>query len=169
MLGFTFFDQSANPAICRPPYLAVGRGVTKKGLTYAKNHLTCPVSSYHHQTPHHPDRTGSAIMSKRTAPKSLHQGFSWSPDHHQNQEAAELYALTKDVCHGIQLSIDLAHFSTMDRNSDTTPVLNIADTETLLRFTLTLSQMLGSIAELRIDQLDRSAINWTEPDAKAAS
>ena len=108
-------------------------------------------------------------MSKPTPPTSLHQAFSWLPDHHQNAEAAEFYALTKDVCQGIQLSIDLAHFSTMDRDSDTTPVLNIADTETLLRFALTSSQMLGRIAELRIDQLDRSAIKRTEPDGKAAS
>ncbi|MDY7548361.1 hypothetical protein RGU75_19285 [Glaciimonas sp. CA11.2] len=88
-----------------------------------------------------------------TSPESLHQPFSWLPEHHKNEEAAEFYALTKDVCQGIQTCIDLAHFSNMDRDTDTTPMLNIADTETLLRFALTSSHMLARFAELPIDKL----------------
>ncbi|MDY7549016.1 hypothetical protein QN360_16955 [Glaciimonas sp. CA11.2] len=50
----------------------------------------------------------------------------------------------------------------MVRDSDTTSALNIADTETLLRFALTSAQMLARIAELRIDKLGDGASKLTE-------
>lgn len=80
-------------------------------------------------------------MSKPTAatsaPDALHQPFSWLPREYKTDESAQFYALTMDVCQGIQTCIDLAHFSTMDRDSDTTPMLNIVDTDRLFRLALT--------------------------------
>ncbi|QRX82019.1 hypothetical protein [Glaciimonas sp. PAMC28666] len=91
-------------------------------------------------------------------PKALHQPFSWLPAHHQLNASAQFYALTKDVCQGIQTCVDLAHFSVMDRGSDTTPVLNIEDTDRLLRLAVTSSRMLAQIAAVHIDGLDDRAI-----------
>ena len=92
--------------------------------------------------------------SSSTPPESLHQAFSWLPLHHRNEPTAEFYAMTKDVSEGIQTCIELIHFSMMDRDSgDTTPLLNIGDTERLLRLAGTSSQMLAEAAAMRIDRL----------------
>ncbi|MDY7547890.1 hypothetical protein RGU75_16840 [Glaciimonas sp. CA11.2] len=94
--------------------------------------------------------------SSSTEPESLHQAFSWLPTHHRNEPTAEFYALAKDVCLGIQTCIELVHFSMMDRDSgDARPLLNIRDTERLLRLAGTSSQMLAEAAALRIDGLNR--------------
>ena len=92
--------------------------------------------------------------SSSTEPTSLHQPFSWLPEHHQSNECAQFFALTKDISQGIQTCVDLAHFSTMDRDSDTIPMLNIADTERLLRMAVTSAQMLAQIAATHIDRLE---------------
>ncbi|QRX80848.1 hypothetical protein [Glaciimonas sp. PAMC28666] len=86
-------------------------------------------------------------------PDALHQSFSWLPDEYKTDPAAQFYAMTKDICHGIQTCVDLAHFSTMDRDNDTIPMLNISDTDRLLRLALTSAQMLGDRAADRIDDL----------------
>ncbi|QRX82370.1 hypothetical protein [Glaciimonas sp. PAMC28666] len=88
-----------------------------------------------------------------TAPDSLHQAFSWVPSTHKNEEVAEFYALTKDICRGLQTCVEIAHFSTMDRDSETTPMLNVEDTDRLLRLVATSSKMLAEAAEARIDNL----------------
>lgn len=90
-------------------------------------------------------------------PEALHQPFSWLPARHQSNEHAQFYAMTKDVCEGIQTCVDLAHFSIMDRDGDTTPMLNRDDTDRLLRLAITSSQMLAHIASMRIDGLDACA------------
>ncbi|QRX81583.1 hypothetical protein [Glaciimonas sp. PAMC28666] len=98
--------------------------------------------------------SNSIPPSSSPAPDSLHQAFTWLPSAHKNNEVAEFYALTKDSCQGVDTCVDLAHFSTMDRDNDTTPMLNISDTDRLLRLAITSSRMLGQIAAMRIDQLD---------------
>lgn len=89
-------------------------------------------------------------------PDAFHQAFSWLPSHHQSNESAQFYALTMDVCQGIQTCIDLAQVSDTDRDSDTMPALDALATERLLRLALTSSQMLAELAARRIDKLDRS-------------
>ncbi|QRX84264.1 hypothetical protein [Glaciimonas sp. PAMC28666] len=96
-------------------------------------------------------------MSKPTpesSPEALHQAFTWLPSTHKNDEAAEFYALTKDISQGLQTCVDLAHFSTMDRDSDTTPVLDVEGTDRLLRLTITTLKMLAQVAAAKIDHLD---------------
>lgn len=96
------------------------------------------------------------------APESLHQAFSWLPSTHKNDEVAQFYALTKDVCLGLQTCVELAHFSTMDRDSDTAPVLNIADTDRLLRLMAMPSQLLGQHAAMQIDTVKSRGNERTE-------
>ena len=86
--------------------------------------------------------------------KAFHQSFTWLPSHHKNDHVAQFYALTVDVCRGVQTCIDLAHLSNADRGTCDTPTLTILDTERLLRLALTSSHMLAEIAEKRIDRLD---------------
>ncbi|QRX83973.1 hypothetical protein [Glaciimonas sp. PAMC28666] len=100
-----------------------------------------------------PTRPTPQTPSSAAEPEAIHQAFSWLLLDHRTDPNAEFVALTKDVCLGVQTCIDLAHFSTMDRESDTTPVLNIADTERLLRLGSTSLQMLADAASGRIDQL----------------
>ena len=70
--------------------------------------------------------------------------------------------MTKDICLGVQTCVDLAHFSTMDRDGDTKPVLDIADTDRLLRMASMSSQMLADVAESWIDRLKRRTDRQTE-------
>lgn len=105
---------------------------------------------------------GDAIMRNPTASTSgtdaVHQPFSLLPLKYRTDGPAQFYALTMDVCQGIQTCIDLTHFSTMDRDgdaSDTMPMLNIVDTDRLFRLALTSSQMLAELAAARIDRLNR--------------
>ena len=97
--------------------------------------------------------SASAAQESIESPESLHQAFTWLPSTHKNDATAQFFEMTKDVCQGVETCIDLVHFSTMDRDSDTTPVLNIADTERLLRLALTSSKMLGQMAACNIDLL----------------
>lgn len=97
--------------------------------------------------------TDSSPQFTPPAAEAFHQAFSWLPLHHRTDAHAQFYALTKDVCQGIQTCIDVAHFSIMDRDTDTAPTLDIIDTERLLRLALTSSQMLAEIATIRIDRL----------------
>lgn len=105
---------------------------------------------------------GDASMRNPTASTSgtdaVHQPFSWLPLKYRTDGPAQFYALTMDVCQGIQTCIDLTHFSTMDRDgdvSDTMPMLNIVDTDRLFGLALTSSQMLAELAAARIDRLNR--------------
>lgn len=96
-------------------------------------------------------------MSKQPSspiPDALHQSFSWLPCEYKTDPVAQFYAMTKDICHGIQTCVDLGHFSTMDRDSDTIPTLNIADTDRLFRMALTSAHILGELAAARIDGLE---------------
>ena len=88
--------------------------------------------------------------------EAFHQSFSWLPSHHKNDHVAQFYALTVDVCRGVQTCIDLAHLSNSDRGTSDAPTLTILDTERLLRLAFTSSHMLADIAERRIDGLDDS-------------
>ena len=88
-------------------------------------------------------------------PEAFHQPFSWLPLHHQTNQCAQFYALTVDVCCGINTCIDLVQVSNADRGTDVKPTLDIISTERLLRLALTSAQMLGHLAEHRIDKLDR--------------
>ena len=95
-------------------------------------------------------------------PASIHQAFSWLPLEHRTDPHAQFIAMTNDICLGVQTCIDLAHFSTMDRGSDTKPVLDTADTDRLLRMASMSSQMLADVAESRIDRLKRQPDQQTE-------
>ena len=88
--------------------------------------------------------------------KAFHQSFTWLPSHHKNNPVAQFYALTVDVCRGVQTCIDLAHMSNSDKGTSDAPTLTILDTERLLRLALTSSHMLADVAERRIDRLDDS-------------
>ncbi|MDY7547593.1 hypothetical protein QN360_18605 [Glaciimonas sp. CA11.2] len=97
-------------------------------------------------------------MSKPIPPSSsdseaFHQPFSWLPHEYQNDRAAQFYALTVDVCRGVQTCIDLVHLSNADRGTSDAPTLTVLATERLLRLALTSSQMLAENAERRIDRL----------------
>lgn len=98
--------------------------------------------------------TDASKSTQSTAPEPLHQAFSWLPLHHRADPHAQFIAMTKDVCQGLQTCIDLAHFSTMDRGSDTTPMLDVTDTDRLLRLASTSLRMLADAASSRIDGLD---------------
>ena len=97
----------------------------------------------------------SKPTDSKSTPDAFHQPFSWLPLEYRTDGPAQFYALTMDVCQGIQTCIDLAHFSTMDRDNDTIPMLNIVDTDRLFRLALTSSHMLAELAAGRIDRLDR--------------
>ena len=85
--------------------------------------------------------------------KAFHQSFTWLPSQHKHDPVAQFYALTVDVCRGIQTCNDLVHSSNSDRETCDAPTLTILDTERLLRLALTSSQMLAEIAAERIDRL----------------
>ncbi|QRX84172.1 hypothetical protein [Glaciimonas sp. PAMC28666] len=90
--------------------------------------------------------------------ESIHEAFSWLPPHQRTDPHAQFVAQTKDICLGVQTCIDLAHFSMMDReseDSDTIPVLNIEDTERLLRLASTSSKLLADVASAEIDRMDQ--------------
>ncbi|MGZ9711328.1 hypothetical protein ACXX82_11025 [Glaciimonas sp. GNP009] len=116
-----------------------------------------------------PTQPNPTQPTSSTAPEALHQAFSWLPLHLRADPHAQFIAMTTDVCLGIQTCVDLAYFSTMDRGSDTTPMLDVADTDRLLRLVSMSSQMLANDAESRIDQRKhrsdkiRSVTDTTDP------
>ena len=103
--------------------------------------------------PNIPNNSPQSITQPES--ESIHQAFSWLPLEHRTDPHAQFFAMTKDICLGVQTCVDLAHFSTMDRDSDTKPVLDIADTDLLLRLASMSSRLLADVAESRIDRLIR--------------
>lgn len=100
---------------------------------------------------------------KTTGPiRALHQPFSWFVPQEGHDSSAEFLALTKDVCEGIQLCLELVHASTLDHEhnegatpgNESPPVLSINDMERLMRLSRASAQMLAGEADERIEHIN---------------
>ena len=98
-------------------------------------------------------------FASRHATESGYTPFSWLIDSQSENPAGQFFALTKDVAQGVQTCLELVYSSVLDRqinintpiNGDSLPVLNIADTESLLRLAIASASMLANAAGDRVD------------------
>lgn len=103
-------------------------------------------------------------MSARTAPRApvaLHQPFDWIGPELQGHDTADFLALAMDVSHGIETCLALVHSANLERTHNVDadpgdegrPILDLSDTERLLRLAQVSARLLSDHAEQRIAQL----------------
>jgi hypothetical protein len=91
-----------------------------------------------------------------------HQAFTWIPLSAEGDPDAEFAALVKDVTNGAALALEMVQTSNMDRDCEDTPTLNENQTEKMLFLAIRSLELLGGLADDRIQRMEKHA------DAKAA-
>jgi hypothetical protein len=100
----------------------------------------------------------SARTTKGAAPAALHQPFSWLHSSLSGDAHAEFLALTKTICSGVEVCIQLAQQNGLDQDSGDVPLLRVTDAESLLMLAAASAQLLATEAEKHIDCMNAHAM-----------
>lgn len=123
----------------------------------------------------HPWRKEIAAAIEQSASRSsaefqpgigaVHRQFSWLCGIAKDTDHGKLAELTMDVCRGIRTCLELVNSSELERvhNTDadprgeSPPILDVVDTDHLLRLAIVASKLLGDEAERRIFRMNEQA------------
>jgi hypothetical protein len=109
--------------------------------------------------------TGENINAGKSTLKAVHKPFSWLDDSLRSDRQAEFAATTFDICQGISLCIELVHSSDLERlhnvdadpGEEEAPLLDLVNTERLLRLARASAELLADSAERHIEWLNTAA------------
>lgn len=87
--------------------------------------------------------------------KGSHQPFSWLSEETQFFPLADLAILTKDLCGGLKICLEILEADELDRNNnDPTPLLGVCDSAILMRHAIAVADLLGAEADRRIEWIN---------------
>lgn len=82
--------------------------------------------------------------------KGTHQPFSWLNQKAECFPLADFVALTKDICGGLSLCLEMIEISDLERE-DGTPTLSFHDSSAFMRHAIAVAKLLGSEADREIE------------------
>lgn len=99
------------------------------------------------------------------AARPLHQPFSWLHKSLQDDRDAQQLSTTYDLFRGINLSLEIVHSSNLERmhneecdeGDENRPMLDVADSETMLLFVKSAVQLLALQTEAEIERFNERA------------
>lgn len=110
----------------------------------------------------------SQNQTETNVPGVVHQPFSWLHRDIENDSNARFMALTMDVCKGIRTCLDLVHTAGIERENDLNEgsLLDVEETNSLLRLAMVSAQLLTETAQSKIDVLTELAHDkWLRENA----
>ena len=110
----------------------------------------------------------SQYQTETNVPGVVHQPFSWLHRDIENDSNARFMALTMDVCKGIKICLDLVHTAGLERDSGLNEdrLLDVEETNSLLRLAMVSAQLLTESAQTKIDGLTELAHDkWLRENA----
>jgi len=85
--------------------------------------------------------------------RATHQPFSWFIDAPYNSQD-EFIALTKNVCDGLQICLEMVHSTTLDSDEEAQSLLTDNDVDRLMRFAIAAAGMMSNEADRRIERIN---------------
>jgi hypothetical protein len=94
------------------------------------------------------------LPAPAAAVQPFHVPFSWLHSSAGRDSHAEFVALTKDVCEGVRLCLQLVQQRIVDAQCDCRPLMSINDNERLVLLATRSAEMLAGLAETEINHLN---------------
>ena len=100
-------------------------------------------------------------MSHQDEVRAIYEPFSWVRPDVDMSSNADFAALAIDVCSGVKTCLQLIHLSDLARSSgagdEDPPVLDLRDTERLIRLSIAATSMLSDEAHARVERANDAA------------
>ncbi|MBX9726734.1 MAG: hypothetical protein K2X09_05660 [Rickettsiales bacterium] len=96
-------------------------------------------------------------MSAHHKPDTAHLPFTWFTDAAKVPAHGELIALTRDICRGAELCMQVAMMDGLDRQSEQATLFTTNEVERLTLLSVAALRLLGDRAEATIDAINDAA------------